>query len=193
MGHIKDLTGATFGHLTVLKLDHISSDKDGNHKTANWLCSCFCGKQKVVEGVYLRSRRLKFAVSCGCHKLKALQDKRYIYPQGYIGLKCLYANYKRRAKNKKIEFSIPFETFKALTSQNCVYCKSEPLQEIYQRKSSSDNIEYTKYSYNGLDRIDSSLGYTIDNVVPCCGICNTAKREFPVERLLQWIDRIKKS
>jgi hypothetical protein len=28
---------------------------------------------------------------------------------------------------------------------------------------------------NGVDRIDSSIGYLPENVVPCCGLCNWMK------------------
>lgn len=31
----------------------------------------------------------------------------------------------------------------------------------------------------GLDRVDSSKGYTPDNVVPCCLECNSSKRDWP--------------
>lgn len=30
----------------------------------------------------------------------------------------------------------------------------------------------------GLDRINNSKGYTIDNIVPCCGNCNKLKNNI---------------
>lgn len=32
-----------------------------------------------------------------------------------------------------------------------------------------------RYTYNGVDRLDSSMGYTPDNCVPCCWECNNMK------------------
>lgn len=55
--HIIDMTGKTFGKLTVLRF--VDSDKRG----ARWLCKCECGAEKIVLGHRLRKGDLK---SCGC-------------------------------------------------------------------------------------------------------------------------------
>jgi hypothetical protein len=58
MPKLKDLTGMTFGRLTVI--ERAGRDKQGN---AQWLCRCDCGNEKI-----LRSRHLLCGVttSCGC-------------------------------------------------------------------------------------------------------------------------------
>ena len=38
-----------------------------------------------------------------------------------------------------------------------------------------------KLSGGGLDRIDPAHGYTKENVVPCCWVCNAAKADFFTE------------
>ena len=38
--------------------------------------------------------------------------------------------------------------------------------------------------------MDNEKGYTFDNVVPCCSICNYAKKSMSKEQFLQWIKRI---
>ena len=53
----KDLTGRRFGYLTAVKLAHAH----GGH--AHWLCSCDCGKDKVVRASHLKSGH---TISCGC-------------------------------------------------------------------------------------------------------------------------------
>lgn len=55
-----DLTGQTFGELTVLSLDI-----DNNSKGAYWICKCSCGNIKSISGSALRQGRTK---SCGCRK-----------------------------------------------------------------------------------------------------------------------------
>lgn len=66
--------------------------------------------------------------------------------------------YKHRASNSAIEWSLTdeevFEWFKA----SCHYCGIEPGD-----------------SNNGIDRIDSSLGYINGNIVTCCEMCNMMK------------------
>ena len=43
------------------------------------------------------------------------------------------------------------------------------------------------YLYNGLDRIDSSCKHTLNNVVPCCIICNRMKNDRSLHDFNNWI------
>lgn len=64
--HFIDLTGQTFGQLTVLQLDKIAKPKG----IAYWFCRCDCGKTVSVSRNHLRSGHTK---SCGhTHELKDL-------------------------------------------------------------------------------------------------------------------------
>lgn len=56
---LKDLTGQTFGKLTVLERDMTWQGK-GNH--ARWICQCECGNIISAHGQSLRNGQ----VSCGC-------------------------------------------------------------------------------------------------------------------------------
>lgn len=47
-----------------------------------------------------------------------------------------------------------------------------------------------KYWYNGIDRIDSALGYIEGNVQPCCKEANLAKLNMSEEDFLQLIREI---
>ena len=42
-----------------------------------------------------------------------------------------------------------------------------------------------------LIRLDNYKGYTIDNCVSCCKICNRAKGSLPLETFQKWIERLK--
>ena len=55
---IRDLTGQTFGKLTVVSFAGSSSNR-----SAMWLCKCECGTEKAVRGDNLTSGSTK---SCGC-------------------------------------------------------------------------------------------------------------------------------
>ena len=57
--------------------------------------------------------------------------------------------------------------------KDCFYCGSEPSNVKKSRSTKKLHL-----NYNGLDRIDSSIGYKKDNVVPCCKICNYMKRSM---------------
>lgn len=63
MGRLIDLTGKTFGFLTVLKK---SSEKKNNE--VMWECQCTCGNLILVKGRNLRDGN---TTSCGCSRQKA--------------------------------------------------------------------------------------------------------------------------
>lgn len=49
------------------------------------------------------------------------------------------------------------------------------------------------YVYNGLDRVNNLLGYELTNVVPCCNICNRAKKDMTYEQFKLWIKDLKEN
>lgn len=75
MPKLIDLTGKTFGRLSVIQRDFSKSSRK-----AMWLCKCACGKQVIVSGDHLRNGHSK---SCGClQKEKAANMMRTIQPKG---------------------------------------------------------------------------------------------------------------
>ena len=97
----------------------------------------------------------------------------------------LMAEYKRGAERRHLEFSLKEDEFRELTSLNCHYCGSPP-----SLVSKIEDSIVSPYLYNGLDRVDNLLGYTRNNVVPCCKTCNGAKSDLTAEEFFGWIDRI---
>ena len=69
MAKIRDLTGQTFGKLTV-----VSFAGRGKSGYAKWLCKCECGTEKAVRGTNLTSGLTK---SCGCIIIKDLSGKKF--------------------------------------------------------------------------------------------------------------------
>ncbi len=61
---VKDISGKTFGYLTVGKFSHIN-----HNNRAHWHCKCKCGNAKVIDGTSLRGGLIR---SCGC-----LRKERY--------------------------------------------------------------------------------------------------------------------
>lgn len=114
---------------------------------------------------------------------------------GLSGLRRLMGVYKTRSRKFNYEFSLDLELFKQLTSSNCYYCNSPPSM-IYQHqieKVSERTRINSQYVYNSLDRIDSDLGYTEDNVRPCCKMCNVMKLDHTEEDFKARIELLYKS
>ena len=71
-------------------------------------------------------------------------------------LKGRYKEYKTGAKSRGYEFKLTLEDFEKMWNQNCYYCDTL-----------IDGI--------GVDRVDNTKGYLVDNTVPCCSVCNKMK------------------
>lgn len=80
--------------------------------------------------------------------------------------------YMHGAKSRNLEWTLESEEFFHLIKQNCFYCGEPPilLQSLKRYVKVKDTV-----LVNGIDRKDSIKGYTLENCVPCCKICNQMK------------------
>jgi hypothetical protein len=104
-----------------------------------------------------------------------------------VGFNRVKKQYLHGAKKRKLQFNLTDSEIDALIMSNCSYCGFEPNQ-CYTLK---DRNNYQFY-YNGIDRIDSSVGYEPNNVVPCCKTCNFAKGTMSSGEFYLWIERVYK-
>lgn len=163
----RSMVGTAYGRLTVTEV--FIDD------TKKCKCRCECGKELVS---YIGNLKNGHTKSCGCLMV-------YRHPERNVGLRKLYYRYTFRDRHYHgREMSLTLEEFRRLTSSDCHYCGRSPGAAI---KSRSKHSEYT---FNGLDRVDSSKGYESDNVVPCCEICNTMKMDMGVEAFREHVRRI---
>ena len=84
-----------------------------------------------------------------------------------------------KAKYRGLGFNLSKKLFTELTSSPCHYCGAEPSQVAYENNKTVEGKKHSSYLYNGLDRVDNNIGYTKNNVVPCCKIHNEWKRAMP--------------
>jgi hypothetical protein len=83
----------------------------------------------------------------------------------------IYSSYKAGAESRGINFNLPLDLFvEWYDTTSCHYC-GERIPTI------------------GIDRFDNSSGYDINNVVPCCKICNKMKSDLPLEK---WVEHVYK-
>lgn len=188
----KDWTGITLNDVKVLTLHSIVKNKTNKGKIQNiykWNAICLsCNKEFIVPSSYLNSN----VKSCGC-KLKEHKKefgKKFAGANklidGEAGFNILYNEYVRSADRRNFKFSITLEKFRELTKLTCHYCGEAPCKISYD----SISKKTTGYIFNGLDRKDSKIGYIEENVLPCCSICNYAKRSMSYT---DYINHVKKS
>jgi hypothetical protein len=167
-----------YNKLTVI--NYVGRNTNKNH---TWKCLCDCGNYIICEASDVKQGKVK---SCGCLRI----EKSLLPKVDNSAFNKLYSQYKQSAKSRTIvEFKLTKNDFKKITKSNCYYCGIKPNQLIVTNRNKSKEIIKT-YLHNGIDRIDNEKGYTIDNCVPCCTICNKAKNNFSKEFFLEWIDRI---
>lgn len=74
-------------------------------------------------------------------------------------IKGIFNFYKQNARARNKSFELTREQFNDFIYKNCIYC-GEPSK--------------------GIDRVDNSKGYTLENSVSCCGRCNIMKNDMTV-------------
>lgn len=159
-----------------------------DHKRKIGLANKGRNLSKTNDGVLVFKDGKKLCPVCKEWKLLSEYDKR---PERPIGVKpkckaCAiiyraanpgmvkYAQYRSGAKKRGLEFNLSKDEFMSLWQKDCYYCGS--------------SIETI-----GIDRIDSNYGYSIDNVVPCCAICNTMKLALPRDIFIEHCHKIIKN
>ena len=170
----------TFGNLKVLA----KADKFSDRRGILWVCECSCG---IICNIYATNLRTGQTTKCKiCSKRKGLSS-------GTTGLNILFSDYKCTADKRNYCFELTLKQFKEIISQNCYYCKEIPKQvsKNGHKKISEETREYSSYIYNGIDRKDNTLGYILENCLPCCRICNRAKSDMPYEDFMKWLERFK--
>lgn len=177
-----DSIGKVFGRLLVVNLIKFS-------RYYKYECLCECGKitKQYAQGL------LKGTVkSCGClHKEIIKQEKTKPRKDIRTGVNASAVNtvfntYKRNAAKRGYEFLLTKEQFYNIIIQDCTNCGTKAYQK--------EKVHHHKFSpwftYTGIDRIDNTKGYTIENSEACCTICNKAKGILTAEQFQIWINNL---
>lgn len=159
--------GQVFGYLTAIE------ELPGTHRKI--LCACACGGTSTpnIENLLGGGSR-----SCG------KRCKYHGTSKKDAAITKMFGSYKRNADTRGFCFEITQDDFTSVVLEPCQYCGAQPRETCY-----SEQVR-VQVAMNGVDRIDSTKGYTKENVVPCCTTCNNAKRTMTVAEFLQWARRV---
>jgi len=184
-----NLAGQRCGQLTILRPHE--KDKWGY---ILWECVCDCGRVVIGRGAHLKQGQ---PFSCGCAVRKKEdgsegrtrnsrgQFKGGRYPNPNFGT--LLTDYKKGARSRDLAWALSDAQVAALFSQQCAYCGALP-NRVCARRS-----ETAPFVWNGIDRLDSSIGYTESNCVACCWECNRMKSSMTYRDFIEHVDRIHKN
>lgn len=161
-----ELVGKKFGKLKVLKFWKTKRKGRIGNRASWWTCLCDCGNKKQVQGGRLVSGHTK---SCGCLSKEwgSKPKKHGLARRGRLSTQyTLWYSAKRRSKKFNIPFKLDIEDV-----QIPDFC---PLLNIPLKKSADERGPHSP----SLDRIDPTLGYTINNTWVISWRANRAKSDL---------------
>lgn len=124
-----------------------------------------CKITKPISEYYVDKRRVQVNPRCKtCHRQMCTARNRETADIPKYRYRELEHSAKRRGINVEITQEQHMEI---LGSRICFYC----------------DANFSKDRGSGLNRCDSSKGYVVGNLKPCCGTCNTLMSNFTVEQL----------
>lgn len=159
--------GEKVNHLTILEFIPPPALKI----PSSYKVRCDCGNEKVLVARFLAYTKPTSCGMSGCMYRS--------YPEQQGAKNRVLRSYKRQARNRKLEWSLSDTEALELFSKPCFYCNVEFSNNC---KSNVKTYE-TSFSYNGIDRVDNSQGYVVENCVPCCRRCNSIKKNIPVKMI----------
>lgn len=172
----RDISGQRFGKLVVVEPLGVTS-----HNYIVWRCICDCGNKIEVRSSCLKSGQTR---SCGCLHRESALERQPRFSFGEASFRRLFSHYMSNANKRRIDFSLTDSDFRSIINQSCYYCGKEPSQTVKSYPTGKDFLVY-----NGVDRVDNSIGYTLENCVPCCKMCNWTKRDMSKKEFIAWIEK----
>ena len=171
----KVVLGKTYGFVTVLA--RLENTRFG---AATYRCRCECGNVYTVQGPQLTGKRVLRCKKCGNREhLQRLHQQNSKTP-GEAACRATYTGHRQTAIKRHLTWEIDYSTWKNLTQKPCAYCGCPPSNRTSGRWNGV-------FVYSGLDRIDSTKGYTSQNINPACKRCNIAKNDQTVDEFLAWV------
>lgn len=192
------LIGCRFHKLVVKEC--LEPSRGLSNQGGRYRCSCDCGNTKDVDGYRLSLHRAPH--SCGCRTRKEIGEKstqrKRLYDKATVNHE--YASHRTRAL-KKDRGCLSRQEWESVVFSPCAYCGGFDTRSVMRNRlglmtrqylTPISDAEMDKYSVNmnGVDRLDSSLGYIASNCVPCCGRCNKMKLDSSLEVFLGHIAKI---
>lgn len=157
------------------------------HKSLLYFFTCpFCEVQ--FETTLSRARK---SGNCGCQKAIriALSAKGRVpvnkLPDDLATVSTIYAACHASARSKGFQMLLTREDVAEIVFLPCHYCGQAP--ELI-RKVGAGVWARPGVPANGIDRINSELGYVEGNVLPCCSDCNYLKSGRSYE---EFVDKVK--
>lgn len=152
--------GEKHEHLTVV--EYTWHTQPSGQKVRALKCQCDCGGTAVVV-IYDWGKKRSGCAECQYERGRHSGRTTEFAASTYA------ASAKRGANKRGKKWDITTAEYAYWLSKPCHYCGGKT---------------------SGVDRVDSHIGYALDNVVPCCYACNKAKSIMSVEEFADWVSKV---
>lgn len=167
----KGCDGRDGGRSRAAALIPVPEDTPGSFKCGP------CGNSYPRDGRHFYAKRGKpddlDTICKGCrraYRRNHYKRHRADYQDAHLTPKWKWRGYRNGARQRGHAWGLTWDDFMGFWGQPCHYC--------------GDDIETV-----GLDRVDSTQGYELANVVPCCPTCNKMKGAMGRE---EWLAHVRK-
>lgn len=167
-GFRKDHGGEVYGKLTAVRLMR------WRKTDPKWLFKCECG-QEVIKSL----RSVKTSILPSCSACRPKNKKHYAWRGAGDLSSCVFRTHVHAARAKGLSFELTIlEAWQQFQKQDgkCAYTG----WELYFNKTNDTQTDRTA----SLDRIDSSKGYSSENIQWVHRDINKLKRNFSSERFI---------
>lgn len=166
----KDYSNQKYNHILI------KSHAYNRRQNSYWNCVCDCGKEFIRTVGAIVSNRIK---SCGC--LQHSEIKRY----EDITYNC-FNRIKNQAKRRNIQFDISIEDIWEQYQKQKGLCALSGIEVYFSTKYPNRDPESGSFNDASVDRIDSTQGYTKDNIQIVHKHINWMKNDTPQGLFVLW-------
>lgn len=174
-----DLHNKKFGMLFVV------SRFKSTDKGTKWYCRCDCGKEIIVYAHNLYNNKTK---SCGCTKAKLIHDTHYLGTKDVSGT--YMKELRTRARKKNLDFNLTAEFLQRLLEEQNYKCAITGVKIKGSPNNRNKKSNTFKRQTASVDRINSSCGYTEDNVQWVHKRINNMKGNLSTNMFQLWCLRV---
>ena len=169
----EEIASKKWGMLTPIKF----MGHDPKSRRTRWLCRCECGKERVYRSDCLRAGR---STSCGCIRTmgSGSDSHAWIGHEQISGTR--WHRMMRDAEKRDLEFALTIEFIWDLFEKQGRRCAISGLPIEFSR------ITKGSAATASLDRKDSSLGYTPENVWWVHKNINFMKGALPLDKFIKF-------
>ena len=152
-----------------------------DYKSEYWLYDQLINKEKSIYSMAKDCGVVQSTVRYWLKKFNIQPEK-----NDNRWLNACYSTYRSSANYRNINWGLELDEFDGLSQDDCFYCGVPPTQIFAVTRKTCIG----RYVYNGIDRLDSRQGYTLENCVTSCKRCNQAKNNLSVGDFLLLVEKI---